>query len=290
MGKKKPSRWNELLKQVALDDGLPVRESGYWAKEKLWFWNRYIEITTTAMVGHPAWPAGVAYVDLFSGPGVCEVTATRERFPGSPVIAASAPKPFVKILLCELDNDCASACESRLSALLQPDCFQVFRGDCNERVCDIVRAIPDHALTLAFLDPTGLHLWFETVAQLSSHGAVDLLILFPDAIDIIRNERHLYFADTESNLDRVLGLSADWRDRVRLLNSTDSTKRRRLFATIYEEQLKRHLGYRHFANEIIRGPQGPLYRLIYATKHERGIDFWNKSVARELGGQSRLFM
>jgi hypothetical protein len=48
------------------------------------------------------------------------------------------------------------------------------------------------------------------------------------------------------------------------------------------------LGYEHFADEVIRGPQGPLYRLIYATKHERGIDFWRKSVAKELTGQMRM--
>lgn len=241
------------------------------------------------MVGHPAWPAGVAYVDLFAGPGIGEVSGTGERFPGSPIIAASAPKAFVKILLCELDDECANACETRLRALVQPDRFQVFRGDCNSRVDDIARSIPERALTLAFLDPTGLHLWFETVTRLAAHGAVDLLILFPDAVDIIRNERHLYFDDTESNLDRVLGPAADWRKHVAQLSTADAPARRRLFATIYQKQLERHLGYRHFATETIRGPHGPLYRLIYATKHERGIDFWNKSVSRELSGQSRLF-
>ncbi len=71
MAKKKPSRWSELCKSVESDDGHYARESGFWAEEKLFRWNRYIEITTTAMVGHRAWPNGVAYVDLFAGPGVC---------------------------------------------------------------------------------------------------------------------------------------------------------------------------------------------------------------------------
>ena len=62
-----------------------------------------------------------------------------------------------------------------------------FRGDCNERIHDATALIPDRALTLAFVDPTGLDARFETIATLSSRGRVDLLILFADAYDVVRN-------------------------------------------------------------------------------------------------------
>jgi len=64
----KKDRWRELCKSVDEDDGLPKREVGHWTEEKLFFWNRYIDITTRAMVGHPKWPIGLFYVDLFAGP------------------------------------------------------------------------------------------------------------------------------------------------------------------------------------------------------------------------------
>jgi three-Cys-motif partner protein len=241
------------------------------------------------MVGHPAWSAGVVYVDLFAGPGVCEISETAERFPGSPVIAARAPKPFRKILLCEVVRDLADACEARLTKLIDKEHFTIYRGDCNKVIDTLVAQIPRHALTLAFLDPTGLHLSFETVEKLAACGRVDLLILFPDAYDILRNEQHLYFDQPDSNLDRTLGRGANWRERVGELKSTDKAARRKLYATIYKDQLRSHAGYEFFEDEVIRGPQGPLYRLIYATKDERGVDFWRKSVARELSGQIRMF-
>ena len=102
------------------------------------------------------------------------------------------------------------------------------------------------------------------------------------AQDIIRNADHYYIGNPDSNLDMVLGADSQWRTRMNEVVSGDSTARRRLFARIYKDQLRRHAGYQHFADEVIRGPAGPLYRLIYATKHPRGLDFWQKSVAKEL--------
>ncbi len=289
MAKKSASQWQELCSQVEKDDGLPCRVSGFWAEKKLHFWNRYIEITTRAMVGHPAWPNGLAYVDLFAGPGICIDRNSGERFPGSPLIAANAPKPFERILLCDLDRKACEACRYRINKSPAVDTCRVFHGDCNDLIEDIVKEIPERSLTLAFLDPTGLHLDFKTVQRLSSHGPVDLLILFPDAVDILRNMDHVYFDQTDSNLDRALGEGSNWRIRKAQQQTSNAKKMRELFSEIYKEQLRAHAGYTHFAHEVISGRSGPLYRLIYATKHNRGIDFWNKSVAKELGGQTRLF-
>ncbi len=286
---KKTDKWDELCKLVGRKDGLPVRESGAWAIEKLHYWNRYIEIVTMAMVGNPAWRAGVCYVDLFSGPGVCEIRGTEERIPGSPLLAAYASKPFTKILLCEKEEKLFDACGQRLSLSPASDCCELFLGDCNVEINNIVRSLPGRALTVAFLDPTGLHLHFETVKKLSADRPVDLLILFPDAVDILRNADHLYFDQPESKLDQVLGPNSDWRKLKADSNTTDGSSMRRLYSDIYKSQLSKLAGYSHFRDEVISGPSGPLYRLVYATKHERGVDFWDKSVAKDSGGQKRMF-
>lgn len=281
--------WQELCQLVKADDGLPVRQSGQWAANKLHFWNRYLEITTTAMVGHKAWQAGVCYVDLFAGPGICEVRATGERFPGSPLMAAHTPKPFTRILLCELSKSLSDACVQRLEKSPANGRFEMFAGDCNSQIDAVVAGLPSGSLTLAFLDPTGLHLHFETVTRLATHGPVDLLILFPDAVDILRNVKHVYFDQPESNLDLVLGPDLDWREKYKQFKSREGKDQRKLFVDIYKQQLQRLAGYDYFADEVIRGPSGPLYRLVYATKHQRGIDFWNKSVKKELSGQTRMW-
>jgi three-Cys-motif partner protein len=281
-------RWRELCARVVKEDGLPVREVGAWTEEKLVFWNRYIEITTTAMVDSPKWSSGLVYVDLFAGPGVCKLKESGKRIPGSPLIAAYAPKPFKRILLCEMDSSTARACESRIKATDAFDRCHVFTGDCNEKISEIVRSIPKGALTLAFIDPTGLHAKFEAIAALSRWGRVDLLLLFADAYDIVRNV-DAYVQDPNSKLDQVLGPESNWRDHWRGLENRSSKNVRCMFADIYKRQLERHLHYRKFGEKTMCCSRGALYRLIYASKHDRGLDFWDKITKKDAGGQKSLF-
>jgi three-Cys-motif partner protein len=284
---RKKDRWPELCKLVESDDGLPVREqAGTWTERKLIFWNRYIDITTTAMVGHHHWPEGLVYVDLFAGPGVCVLGQSKRRIPGSCLIAAHAPKPFRRIIACELDPESADACETRLKSSGTRSDYRVLTGNCNRLIGDVVAAIPKGALTVAFIDPPGLDANFETIRGLSTAGRVDLLILFADAVDAIRNEQR-YRAQTESRLDLVLGPRSNWRSRLDELINPDGTKKRRALAELYKEQLS-NLGYIRFGEETMATGRGPLYRLVYASKHERGLDFWHKVTRKDPGGQRRL--
>jgi three-Cys-motif partner protein len=110
MGKRKSNdRWPESCDRVTADDCLPCREAGAWTEDKLFYWNRYIEITTKAMVGKPNWPGGIVYVDLFGGPGDSKLRESAKRIPGSALLAAGAPKPFTRILICEKDPRIADA-------------------------------------------------------------------------------------------------------------------------------------------------------------------------------------
>lgn len=289
MGGRAKDRWPELCKLVERDDGLRVRASGQWAEQKLYVWNRYIEITTRAMIGKPAWKAGLVYVDLFAGPGVCEIKGTGRRFPGSPLLAAHAPKEFGKILLCEKDAQIADACRIRMQASPASGRFTMFTGDCNELVDDIAHAIPKGALTLAFVDPTGLHAKIDTIVRLSASGPVDVLVLFPDRYDAERNIENLYLPQLRMNLDHVLGADSDWRAGYGQLPSAGGPQFRRWLSDLYRQQLERKAGYTHFRDEVISGPQGPLYRLIYATKNPRGLNFWDKIITKESSGQKRFF-
>ena len=280
--------WRLLLDKVVEDDGLPVRDSGYWAKDKLCFWHRYVDMVTKSMVGKPHWPGGIVYVDLFSGPGICVDRDSGERFPGSPLIAANASKPFSKILLCELDQNNASACESRLSTTYAKNKFEMFVGDCNETINELTAKIPRSALTLAFIDPTGLHVQLETVKKLAKSGATDALILFPVAQDVMRNANYYYFSQEESKLDMFLGSDSNWRDQLNTTTTDDPVVKRKLFAKIYKEQLNRHCGFTYFGEKVIERNSAPLYRLIFATQNELAIKFWNESLKKDSQGQKGL--
>jgi three-Cys-motif partner protein len=240
------------------------------------------------MIGKPAWKAGVVYVDLFAGPGVCTVKKTGQRVPGSTLIAAHAPKKFDSIIACELDPDCANACEARLSSSPAAGRAVVLRGDSNDLVDEVVSRLPKGALTLAFIDPEGLDARFETIRRLSSGRRVDLLILFADAYDILRNVDLLYMRDPNSKLDQTLGPNSNWRERWQQLGNRNGTNARALFAQIYQDQLRRELSYEHFRELPIRSDKGPLYKLIYASKSPRGLDFWDKAIGKDPGGQEHF--
>lgn len=280
-------RWQELCQSVALDDGLPVRgNAGTWTEEKLYFWHRYIEITTTSMVGKPSWPEGLCYVDLFAGPGICALKNSGKRFPGSVLIAAHAAKSFRKIVAVEMDEAYANACRIRLSPF--PNAT-VLTGDCNAVIHQVTNHLVPGALTVAFVDPEALHVGFDTIQSLVSGRRVDLLILFPDAMDIARNVVEKYLPDPQSKLDRFLGEGTNWRDAWRELGNVQGEKAREFFAKIYIRQLKTRLGYAAFDQKVMRSARGPIYRLIYACKHERGLKFWNEVVKKDVGGQTSLF-
>jgi three-Cys-motif partner protein len=281
-------RWPELCKMVESDDGLPTRDAGEWTEDKLYFWNRYIDITTRAMVDSPKWPGGLVYVDLFAGPGVCKINETGRRFPGSVLIAANAPRPFRKILACDTSKKCVQACLARIRRTRAADRTLVFEGDCNTKIDEIVAEIPEQSLTLAFIDPEGLHVHFDTIRRLSHDRPVDLLVLFADGMDIVRNVA-TYAKQTHSKLDDTLGPDCDWRRHWGNLANQSAQNVCELFTSLYTRQLEKHLEYVAFGHKTMRWQQVRLYRLIYASKHPLGLEFWNKITGKDRRGQKRLF-
>ena len=98
-----------------------------------------------------------------------------------------------------------------------------------------------------------------------------------------------YIPKLDSNLDEVLGKDSNWRAEWRAAGGNDGSKSRQLFASIYKQQLKKHAGYEVFGQEVIKGPQGPLYRLVFASKNDLGLKFWNTATMKEEDGQKRMF-
>ena len=287
-------RWHDLCELVAAPDGLPTwEEAGHWTEDKLYFWKRYIDITTMAMSGQQgrqSFPGGLVYVDLFAGSGVCtQRGATKKRFPGSALIAAYADPPFRKIIACEENPEYADACKTRLLRSPAAERSVVLNGDCNALIGDVVAMIRERALTLAFVDPKGLDIQFTTIQTLCTRARADIVILLPDAYDILRNELQLYRENPESKLDQFLGPDSDWRSKLDDLENPTGANKRQRFADIYKSQLERLLGYTAFGEKVIRRAGRPLYRLVYASRHKLGLKFWNQALKEDAQGQPNLF-
>ncbi len=81
-------------------DRLPVRDSGVWAGEKLYYLERYLDIVSVGMKNR--WAGKLYYVDLFAGPGKCLIRETRKEIDGSPLIALKFN--FAKYFFVESDQ------------------------------------------------------------------------------------------------------------------------------------------------------------------------------------------
>jgi three-Cys-motif partner protein len=284
-----------------VEDGLPMRKSGPWAAEKLDYLTRYINVFVTSMHDKP-WRA-THYIDLFAGPGKCRVTSTGDVLLGSPLIALKAPYPFTRYFFVDLDAENISALRQRCSASPVSGRVHYIVGDSNRKVQQIVGEIwtidsafiPGEwsSLNLAFLDPEGLELEWETVKALAKLNRMDLIIHYPQ-MGLERYMLQASKADETTKVDLFFG-GQEWREIYEVQCAKPGLHRQLI--DLYKEKLQ-ELGYQEALRDdetgdepLMRNAQkrAPLYRLLFASKHPLGHDFWHKVTRRDIHGQIRLF-
>lgn len=264
------------------DDGLSVRDSGIWAKEKLYYLERYLDIFSVGM--HKKWPGKLYYIDLFAGPGRCLIRETREEIDGSPLIALKFN--FAKYFFVETDTECHKALSKRVEIRAPEKDVVLIPGDCNKTI-DAIKPAPD-SLGLAFIDPTGISpIAFETIRKLTANRKIDLIINFPEGMGI-RLNLHQYTQNETSALNRFMG-SSRWQERYKQsLTFFDQVCKE--IAAEYLDNL-RSLGYLTIDNDWIpvRTNQNMLlYYLMFASKHPKGNEFWRKIGLIDPHGQRKL--
>ncbi|HYB62467.1 MAG TPA: three-Cys-motif partner protein TcmP [Methylomirabilota bacterium] len=266
-------------------DGLVVRESGRWVKDKLYYLEHYLKIFSVGM--HNKWLGKLYYVDLFSGPGRCFIRETREEVDGSPLIALKYD--FANYFFFENDPACYDALVKRIKTKA-PDkirSISVIQGNCNDEITR-VKPPASPSLGLAFIDPTGIsQLSFDTIRTLVKQRKMDLIINFPEGM-AIRMNLHQYRESENTALDTFMG-SDRWREQYKL-QPTSFDQVCRLIAQEYLDNLRR-LGY-----EVVDGSQVPvrtegntlLYYLLFASKNPKGNEFWKKIGTISSSGQRKL--
>lgn len=286
------------------DDGLAARPSGQWVTEKLHYLKRYIYMFETSMRNKP-WRRR-NYIDLFAGPGKCIINQTSEFHLGSPLLALTTEHPFTDYYFVDADQRNINLLKERCSASLVSADVHYFAGDSNATVQTIVDQIvridrsfiKGHwpSISLAFLDPEGLELEWSTVSTLAQAGRMDLIIHYSQN-GLTRNLEICYNAADETIIDRFFG-DGEWRI---IYQDWKNKKTRfgihRQLIDYYKSKLQ-GLGYVEVlrddetgAEPLIRNSRrkAPLYRLIFASKHELGHDFWRSVTRKDVHGQQRLF-
>ena len=285
------------------NDGLPTRPSGQWAAEKLYYVKTYVDIFETSM--HSKQWRSRNYIDLFAGPGKCVVEESGEHFLGSPLLALTTEYPFTDYFFVDLSSENIAALEKRCAAAEISGKVHYTVGDSNDQVNLIVEDINRldksyiegswSSLNLAFLDPDGLELEWKTVETLAKVNRMDLIIHYSQH-GLARNLDQCYTVENETIIDRFFG-DWEWRrifERWRVKSNRKGMHRELI--DYYKSKLKT-LGYQEIRNEDETGieplmcssKQAPLYRLLFASKHPLGHNFWKSVTRKNLHGQKRLF-
>jgi three-Cys-motif partner protein len=264
-------------------DGLPARATGPWVFDKKHYFERYLDIFTRG-VGRK-WAGKLSYVDLFAGPGRSIVRHTQEEVLGSPLL--SLDYEFGRYVFVDVPEVLASL-EKRLNGHPKRPLVALIPGDCNKVIAETLAALPADHLTLAFIDPTGLQIKFNTIQRLVHNRKVDLLMTIQLGMGIRMNLPQ-YIQTEGGALTEFLG-NSDWRLDCEAGGSWSQIARRIL--TRYMKQIKTldYLTVRDREIEI-RTDEGNLllYFMVLASRHRRGGDFWRKATQIGPSGQRVLY-
>ncbi|MBI5649201.1 MAG: three-Cys-motif partner protein TcmP [Chloroflexi bacterium] len=275
------------------DDLLTTRSAGEWAAIKLDYLVRYINVFETAMRGK--WSIR-NYIDLMAGPGKNRIRETDAVLLGSPLLALTTKYAFTGYFFADLSDENTTALDKRCSASPFYDRVHIHPGDCNEIVREIVVQLKRddrNSLNLAFLDPEGFELEWQTIAQLATIRRIDLIINYPQG-GLNRQMALSFQSNEETIVDRFFG-DTEWRKIFAKHHGKENFVHRQLMDH-YKQKLQR-LGYPDVRRDdetgdepLIRNSKNaPLYRLLFASKSKLGNDFWQKITRRDVSGQTRLF-
>lgn len=263
-------------------DGLLARPTGPWVLDKKHYFERYLHIFSHGVVRK--WAGKLSYVDLFSGPGRSIIRGSQEEVEGSPLL--SLKYDFARYVFVDMP-EVLSSLRRRLSGHPKFSQISFIEGDCNEVIGDVLKALPPNHLTLAFIDPTGLQIQFNTIQRLVHNRKVDLFMTIQFGMGI-RMNLPLYAQTEGTALSAFLG-NAEWREDVKAGGSPSQIARRILDR--YMRRL-RDLDYRTVQDrEIeIRSDESNLllYFMVLASRHPLGKDFWRKATQISPSGQRLL--
>jgi three-Cys-motif partner protein len=202
-----------LDSELTRDDGLILPVVGVWALKKHKVFGYYSQIFATSM--KKKWECRV-YLDLFAGAGKARVRGTKKIIAGSPLLSLNAEDPFDRYIFCDKDSQNIDALTRRVGNYFPERNRTFVRGDSNNCVDEILKAIPRYSkgyrvLTLCLVDPyKASDICFETIRGIAQRIIADFLILIPSYMDINRN-RGNYIKPTCPYMDTYLGTD-QWRE------------------------------------------------------------------------------
>lgn len=281
-------------------------EVGPWAKEKLEALERYLGFYTKVMKNQTQWRT--IYIDAFAGGGVAQVRGRRregdptadlmlgiepeaqEFIRGSPRVAMDLPDPFSTYVFIDAD----AARVATLEAIKTEPKYQdgrivhVRAGKAADEIAWVLshNLSPSRYRGVAFLDPFGAHLEWKTIEALAKSNVFEVFINVPlhmainrlmkvdaDIPATWRAQLDAFFppgwwAEVYEDVDAGL-FAGDTSIPAGIRKRRDAIDRLLRF---YIAHLKNAFGYVSAPKLIRNTRQSPLYYLVWAGMHRRGLE------------------
>lgn len=275
---------------------------GPWTLVKLDLLEKYLHFFGTALKDQPKpdFRFRRCYIDAFAGTGKCTIRigkADHATVRGSAEIALATEPAFDLLHLIDLDPSHAE--DLHLLAASSPTRdIRVYQEDCNAALRRII-ASTDWKGTrgVAFLDPYGMALQWETLEAVANTEALDAWYLFPLS-GVFRQAAKDFdrmLPENAEAIDRILG-TCEWRERfyltdgqTALLGDYQAARRYRAadprdIATYVHERLCSI--FRGWVSPPIILPESgaPLFALFFAVSNPA-----SKAVALSRRGAGHLF-
>lgn len=277
------------------DNLLFRRQAGVWTYNKLYYLNAYVNRFIVSM-RDKNWRS-IHYIDLFAGPGKNRLSDDRVIL-GSPLLALSQKKPFDRYFFSDIKSENINILKQRCAEYTNEYpkiTFQV--GDANEVVNQVVEILHQvdtpitdkwSSLNLAFLDPEGLELHWETVEKLACRRT-DMIIYYPQ-MGISREAPLEIQEQPPSKIDLFFG-DTRWRQIYHQHQHGEESFLHRSLLDYYKSKLK-IFGYK--VDDPLSEPlftnskDAPLYRLLFVCKNSLGNKYWADITKNLPSGQLRF--
>ena len=294
------------------DDSSTPMEVGSWAKEKLECLRKYLNAYTTILSEQQKqkqWPKGYFYIDAFAGPGTLKVRQQQtddstqqslfeiaehavedagetEYIGGSPLVALELEVPFTDYIFIEIDQSRLNQLKELKKDYEDPNRRIYLRDkDCNDYLRELLNKTPwTQWRGVVFLDPFGMQVPWDTIAEIGNTKAIEIFINFPVGMAIQRLlKRSGQFTPAERNkLDQYFGTD-EWYDLLYesgqdLFGEENTTKIQEagdVLVRWYRKRLQEVFGYVSSAREIRNSRGRPLYYLIFAGPNQTGARIAN---------------
>ena len=275
---------------------------GPWAKEKLDALRQYLNFYTTVLKKQDHWLHGTIFVDAFAGPGLSRVrtkrrgpeapglfgpdpesdTAEIEFLQGSPRVALEISNPFTAYIFVERDPQRIEELNALKTEYAAKRRITVHEGDANAAIQAWLGGGIDwqHHRAVVFLDPFGMQVPWSTIEALARTSAIEVIINFPlgMAIQRLLTKSSDIPEGWQISLNAFLG-SPEWRTLVYEEGADLFGPKREKVSDAglrllewYRSRLRRAFGHVSTARLIKNTRGNPLYYLIWAGPHRKGLE------------------